>query len=337
MNLPLVTVIIPFYNEELRLMNAVKSVLNQNYSNIEIILINDGSTDTSQKIAGTICKENKFCTLVSIANKGPGNARNIGLEKANGKYVAFLDADDELETWAIDILVKNIITEKTDLSIAMYTMIDAKNQFVKSSSWNNENVIDANKAILYVITNKLIPTVWGKLFKTKFAKQCKFPVKSWKEDDVFILQYLKLTLKISVINNSILKINCRNNSLTRQVVSLKMIDDCSYSYKEQLKLIAPNVILEKELVISYLHTLLNLFLSLKIDWNRVEHKIEVLRKFENEVDALKSRSKKYTISFKQKVLFVLLKLNKLIGWKIPFLIISVLKKEQLKSLKKIKS
>lgn len=94
-----ISVIIPYYNSEKTILRALNSVISQTYSDYEIILINDGSTDNSQSIVSSFIESNREVKIINIYqnNKGPSAARNLGISLAKGEYIAFLDSDDEWE------------------------------------------------------------------------------------------------------------------------------------------------------------------------------------------------------------------------------------------------
>ena len=99
---PSITVVIPLFNKAAHIERAIRSVLDQTQQPLEILVIDDGSTDSGPQLVGEVAQSNPAIVLISIANSGPGAARNVGLAKAQGDYVAFLDADDE---WLPDFLM----------------------------------------------------------------------------------------------------------------------------------------------------------------------------------------------------------------------------------------
>lgn len=94
---PLVSVIVPIYNVEKYLSKCIESIINQTLSNIEIILINDGSTDSSGVIADNYAKNDSRIKVIHKKNGGQGSARNIGIELASGEYIGFVDSDDWID------------------------------------------------------------------------------------------------------------------------------------------------------------------------------------------------------------------------------------------------
>lgn len=119
MNLPLITIIIPFYNRVNFTIRALESALFQSYDNTEIILINDGSTESLSELSNIVDKSSR-CTLISSKNGGPASARNIGLNHAKGSYVAFLDSDDYWEPDKLATQLKIMLDNKWNFSFTSY-------------------------------------------------------------------------------------------------------------------------------------------------------------------------------------------------------------------------
>ena len=101
-----VSIIIPVYNAEKTLERCLESVVSQSYRNIEIIIVNDGSTDGSQKICTNYCQRYSNIQLINQNNFGPATARNIGIDTATGKYISFVDADDYIESNMIEAMLR---------------------------------------------------------------------------------------------------------------------------------------------------------------------------------------------------------------------------------------
>ncbi len=114
-NQALVSVIIPVYNVENYLCECIDSVINQTYRNIEIILVDDGSTDSSGKICEEYLDNDPRVTVINQKNSGPSKTRNTGIDNANGKYIYFLDSDDYIESDAVELLVTTAESNKADL------------------------------------------------------------------------------------------------------------------------------------------------------------------------------------------------------------------------------
>lgn len=120
-NEPLISIIVPVYNTEKYLRDCLNSVISQTYSNLEIILINDGSTDTSGKICDEYAERDPRVIVFHQQNSGPSVARNLGLDKANGKYFAFIDSDDMYHYQFIEILMSGFTDNTIDVSFCNFT------------------------------------------------------------------------------------------------------------------------------------------------------------------------------------------------------------------------
>jgi len=111
----LVTVILPIYNVEAYLVKSVNSIINQTYSNLEIILVNDGSLDNCPKICDDFAKKDPRIKVIHKKNGGLSDARNVGIESAKGKYITFLDSDDYVELNLIEIAITSAELTKSDI------------------------------------------------------------------------------------------------------------------------------------------------------------------------------------------------------------------------------
>jgi len=115
-----VSIIVPIYNAEETLDRCIKSLINQTYKNIEIILINDGSTDNSYKICEKYKKKDKRISFFSKKNTGVSDTRNYGYKNSNGDYIMFADADDYMETNMVDKMLSVLEKEKASLTCCIY-------------------------------------------------------------------------------------------------------------------------------------------------------------------------------------------------------------------------
>lgn len=110
-----VSIVMPVYNSEKYLRHSIESVLSQSYSNIELVLVNDGSTDNSEKICDEYVKKDSRVLLISQANQGVSAARNNGIDRAAGEYISFIDADDYYENDAIEVMIGLMRATQADI------------------------------------------------------------------------------------------------------------------------------------------------------------------------------------------------------------------------------
>lgn len=199
----LVSIIIPVYNAHEFLDKCINSVINQTYKNIELIMINDGSTDNSLEIINSYSKKYKFIHIFDQKNSGAGAARNKGIQHATGDYLLFLDSDDYIDNDYVETLINNI--GNNDVLVSGYKKIqNDKYIFTKKPTYDKWSLYKFNSTSC-------------KLYLTKFIKDNnikysdKFKI---GEDIYFNLSILSNTNKIKSINYAGYNIVVNCNSLT---------------------------------------------------------------------------------------------------------------------------
>ena len=120
---PLVSIIVPIYNAQDHIARCVESIRRQTYQNLEILLLNDGSKDVSLEVCRMYAKVDPRIVLIDKANSGVAATRNMGLREAKGKYLQFVDADDTIQPYATELLVRHAEESGADLVIAQDTRI----------------------------------------------------------------------------------------------------------------------------------------------------------------------------------------------------------------------
>ena len=152
--LPLVTVVIPVYNSEQYLRETLESVANQTYSNIEVIVVNDASTDRSMDIIHEFSNRISNLKIIDLKkNEGVSNARNIGIKNATGNFVAFLDSDDIWKKNKIEVQVDFMLKNHIDFSYSSYE-IESKGQrrtIKVPSQLNYESLLDGNPIACFTV------------------------------------------------------------------------------------------------------------------------------------------------------------------------------------------
>ena len=203
-NIPAISVIIPMYNAEKYIGECLQSLLNQTLKNLEVIIVDDCSTDNSLAVAEKFIpafeeKNNKLVTITLTQNSGcPGIPRNIALDYAKGKYIYFLDSDDFLENTALEDFLK--VAEKFNADVVhaekcfTYEEIDGEFQKNLASSQTGEFVekptletSDIANRVTDFINKRYLWNIWNKLFRRKFLleNKIKFPEITIFEDNIF--------------------------------------------------------------------------------------------------------------------------------------------------------
>ena len=212
MNKKLISIIIPVYNCEKYLSACLESVLSQSYKNFELILINDGSTDSSLDICKSFKKKDKRINVYCIKNSGAGGARNKGLELAKGQYITFIDCDDIVSPDYLSSLLEEM-REGIDLSCVKYVNFENEVLFSKKQSISRQ--ISGNKAVEDLLLGKLLAGPVCKLYKRELIGNLRFEKFSVAEDLYFNYNYLKKCGTISLSNEELYGYRRNNSSLTK--------------------------------------------------------------------------------------------------------------------------
>lgn len=235
-----VSIIIPIYNEEDKIIRNIESVLNSDYENIQIILVNDNSSDNTIKILNRyILEEERIVLINNEKNMGAAFSRNIALDKATGKYVIFLDADDWIEPDFVSTLVQNANKDNLDIVQINYIKeekdqsIPQKHFKVKKEIYSGkEDILENIKAV--ISNNKLedsyfshIRSISGKIFKRSLIEK-KEKIR-FKEDLVlsenifFNLEYMLRAKKIKYIQKYLIHFTKDKSSITNSYIEEEKI------------------------------------------------------------------------------------------------------------------
>ena len=175
-NYPLISVIIPCYNAERSLEKCLTSVIQQSYDNLEIILIDDGSTDNSSKIYEDVQHKDERVKIFKQDNSGVSKARNNGVKAATGKYICFVDSDDWVEPDYCYELYQLLIQEKADISIIEASYEDENGNIVFNKPTSDEKVFEGKRALALLLEDNIVQShPWGKLYKSSFFNNVHFP------------------------------------------------------------------------------------------------------------------------------------------------------------------
>ena len=162
-----VSVIVPIYNVEKYVKECVESIINQDYKNIEIILVDDGSTDDSGKICDEMQKKDNRIIVIHQKNGGVSNARNNGIKKATGKYICFVDGDDYVMKDYVSYLYN--LAEQNDANIGV-----TSEPFTSFNSKQNEEKIEnltGKEATIKILCYNMMIGVYGKIFRRKYLEK----------------------------------------------------------------------------------------------------------------------------------------------------------------------
>lgn len=181
-----VSVIVPVYNVEKYLIRCLDSIIHQTYSNLQIILIDDGSTDSSGEICDLYCARDTRIQVIHKSNGGLSSARNVGIENARGNYILFCDSDDYLFNDGIEYLVDLIKKYNAQVSIGNY--IRTSEYIQRRNDPNEEDnllLLNALQSINMQFGKDTVQmvTAWGKLFDASLFEDIRFPEGILHEDE----------------------------------------------------------------------------------------------------------------------------------------------------------
>lgn len=194
----MISVIVPVYNVEEYLEECLESIRNQTYQDIEVILVNDGSTDTSKEICERFCKVDSRFRLINQENQGQSVARNRGVKESIGEYIMFVDSDDVINTSVLEVLLPYM---KTDVDIVECRSSINKEEFFLNRTSTIVFEGNAKKALLNCIAFKEVKfCAFTKLYRREIVEKIPF-LEGYIYEDVFTgINYLKQIRKIVVVD-----------------------------------------------------------------------------------------------------------------------------------------
>lgn len=197
----MVSIIVPIYNTEKYLSRCIDSLLNQTYTDLEIILVDDGSTDASGAICDAYSEKDKRVRVIHQPNSGESKARNAGLEAVSGEYTVFCDSDDEYKLDAVQVLRQTI--EGCDLAIGAYLEVSAdKTRYAGTGETpycTQELVLRVLNDVIHYGTNYMMSCLHAKIYKSSIIKNYGLHFdEKWVvgNDGLFVLDYLRYCEKI---------------------------------------------------------------------------------------------------------------------------------------------
>lgn len=212
----LVSIIVPIYKVESYLQRCLDSIVNQSYTNLEIILVDDGSPDACPQICDEYATRDNRIVVIHKNNGGLSDARNAGLDISKGKYISFVDSDDWIDTQYVETLLALITTENSDIAFGEnkpfytnYSTRDKKKQYFVT----NYTQLESLEALFS--KNLVSHTVsWGKLYKRELFINVRFPVGRFHEDEFTTYILFSKSSKITYTNACLYYYRQRANSIT---------------------------------------------------------------------------------------------------------------------------
>lgn len=227
-NEAVISVIIPVYNGEATIRRACRSVLDQNYPKVELVLVDDGSQDHTLEILEEIAGRNPNVKVIHQENGGVSKARNRGIEEAKGEYLMFLDADDELEPGSMETLMK--ISRENDCDIVaggcLRVRPDGSSFYQGIPVEGNVSIWQGEEAFLCALRDHPVTyAVWSKLYRREAIGEVRFVEgKKLHEDSFFLFEVLRKNVTIAAADISVVRYHMTPNSASRAEFSDKFLD-----------------------------------------------------------------------------------------------------------------
>jgi glycosyltransferase involved in cell wall biosynthesis len=243
----LVSIIVPIYDVEKYISKCVDSILKQTYKDLEIILVDDGSRDNCPKICDEYASNDNRIQVIHKKNGGLSDARNAGLNKANGKYVAFIDSDDYIHEQYIELLMDSMLRDNADIAVCGFEKVYSyvplgRDQSYKTLEINTKTLtnIDAIKDIFSSDTHLYVMT-WNKLYATNLFKNnnIMFPIDKIHEDNFTTYKLFYYSTLITFIDLPLYYYYQRNDSIIgrdfdyRRLDSLEAIEDIKVFFSDK--------------------------------------------------------------------------------------------------------
>lgn len=319
----LISIIIPVYKVEKYLCKCLDSIITQTYNNLEIILVDDASPDCSGKICDVYAqKDNRIRVIHLENNRGVSYARNMGIYKAQGNFISFIDADDYIECNMIERLIVNLVDNQADISICGIDRVG----FKEAEHLCNEDyscVFSTKRAVEYMINGWYFGwNIGGKLFPGELVKTYPFSESIYcGEDLLFIYRIFQYVHQVSYISDQLYHYTYRGGSATHSEFCLKQYTEL-YVYeflRKHIRISNPELlpIIENKIIN------INLRLAVKVVESKKIRRRETHRylwKFHKNIRYYMSKKALFTFKDKKTIIEVaLLYINVRIFWMITIL------------------
>lgn len=320
----LISVVLPIYNVEKYLRRCLDSVVNQTYKNLEILLINDGSTDNCLKICEEYAKSDNRVKVINKKNAGLGMARNTGIDYAKGEYICFFDSDDYIELNTIEKLYKIIVSEQPEIVCYGFNKVNGEGKITeKNIPQIGKNVFENSDVISKFLPNlisenpqngkasNLNMSAWAAIYSMKLIKENDWKFVSEREiisEDVYSLLSLYKNVKKVAILEEALYYYCENDTSLTNIYRKDRYEKIEYCYKRCVELcrkIGYPEEIELRIIYPYIGNTIAALKQIVCSSNSFEEKIKELKKImdNDTIQHVLKISKNNKVNMSKKILF----------------------------------
>jgi len=197
----LISVIVPVYNIERYIEKCIKSIINQTYQDLEIILVDDGSSDESGHVCDQYAKTDKRIQVIHKNNEGLSDARNTGLEICRGQYVGFVDGDDWIAKDMYEFLYRTLIENQADVAVCGHYIESDEGVFDVECAEDSLKIYNCREAVYAVVKDKEIHSyAWDKLYRKELFDGIRYPIGRYVQD-IFTTYKIFMNASKVVCNN----------------------------------------------------------------------------------------------------------------------------------------
>ena len=221
----LVSVIVPVYKVEQVVKNCIESILNQTFTDFELILVDDGSPDNCPKMCDDYAEKDSRIKVVHKENGGLSDARNVGMEVATGEYVSFIDSDDYISLDFYETLLETIVDNDSDIvecSVVKFYENEKFDEYSDDLKVTNYETVDALDGL--ISENPFKQHVWNKLYKSSVALDIPYAVGKLNEDEFWTYQVFGKAKKVTRINKTMYYYFQRNGSIMGNGYNIRRLD-----------------------------------------------------------------------------------------------------------------
>ena len=222
---PLVSIIVPIYNSANYLPKCLDSLINQTYTNIQIVLVNDGSTDNSDSVCKQYVSSDCRITYIDKENGGVSDARNYGLDNSKGEIIAFVDPDDWIELHTIEQTVKVMQVDNSDIVTFGVNYVNEDGELIRKVTAKQNECLGTEESMKEFLNyNKIKQQVWDKIYKKSIIKEIRFEKGRAIEDVFWVHKIIGEAKKVSVIASAYYYYLQRSDSVMGKGYSKKWLD-----------------------------------------------------------------------------------------------------------------
>lgn len=234
----LVSIIVPVYNVAQYLERCLTSLVGQTYQNIEIILVDDGSTDASGEICDAWQKKDDRIKVFHKTNGGLSDARNCGMQGVSGEYICFIDSDDWLDLQFVEVLLGALMDTEADIAECRYLCTDKSDIIPGAQYFQYDPAVFAGKeCFLHFLTNHFQVSVCNKIYRKEILENQPFQDGVYHEDEFWTYKIFSKARKVCLLNYTGYYYFQRNGSIIHSKLSPKRVSDAFDAGKERIDFI----------------------------------------------------------------------------------------------------